>query len=100
MKIIRGIILLLFFSIAMDSNAQQSDEQVRITAIEFYKKDDFSNALVVLNNGLKNNPGSLLLAKELAFTYYLSGSFEQAAENILSLLDSLLHNNLLAQNAG
>jgi hypothetical protein len=33
------------------------------------EKDDFSNAFVVLNNGLKTNPGSLLLAKELAFTY-------------------------------
>ena len=87
MKIIRGVILILFFAIAMDSSAQQSDEQVRLTAIEFYKKDDFSNAFVVLNNGLKTNPGSLLLAKELAFTYYLSGSFEQAARNILPLVE-------------
>jgi tetratricopeptide (TPR) repeat protein len=56
-------------------------------AIQFCKKNDFSNALIVLNSGLKNNPGSLLLAKELAFTFYLSGSFEQAAVNILPLVE-------------
>ena len=48
---------------AFDASAQQDDEQVRMTAIQFCKKNDFSNALIVLNSGLKNNPGSLLLAK-------------------------------------
>jgi tetratricopeptide (TPR) repeat protein len=72
---------------AFDASAQQDDEQVRMIAIQFCKKNDFSNALIVLNSGLKNNPGSLLLAKELAFTFYLSGSFEQAAVNILPLVE-------------
>ena len=72
---------------AFDASAQQDDEQVRMTAIQFCKKNDFSNALIVLNSGLKNNPGSLLLAKELAFTFYLSGSFEQAAVIVLPLVD-------------
>ena len=89
MKIFRVIILLLLTTIAIQSIAQQSEEQIRQTAIAFYKKNDFSNAIVVLNSGLKNNPGSLLLSKELAFTYYLSGAFEQAAENILPLVDRI-----------
>lgn len=87
MKIFRVVILLLFMSIAYDAIAQQDDEQVRKAAIQFCKKNDFSNALIVLNSGLKKNPASLLLAKELAFTFYLSGSFEQAAENILPIVD-------------
>jgi tetratricopeptide (TPR) repeat protein len=72
---------------AYNASAQQDDEQVRMAAIQFCKKNDFSNALIVLNSGLKKNPASLLLAKELAFTFYLSGSFEQAAVSILPLVD-------------
>ena len=71
MKIFRVVILLLFISIAYDAIAQQDDEQVRMAAIQFCKKNDFSNALIVLNSGLKKNPTSLVLAKELAFTFYL-----------------------------
>jgi tetratricopeptide (TPR) repeat protein len=90
MKLFRVVIILLFIVSAYNANAQQDDdEQVRMTAIQFCKKNDFSNALIVLNSGLKKNPTSLVLAKELAFTFYLSGSFEQAAINILPLVERI-----------
>jgi tetratricopeptide (TPR) repeat protein len=68
------------------TNAQQSNEQIKKTALEFSKKNDFQNALMVLSAGLKNDPSSIILLKELALTYYLSGSFEEAANVVLPLL--------------
>lgn len=86
MKKIRIALLSFLLIVVCVSNAQETDLQIRQTAIEYARKNDFSNALMVLSSGLTKTPNSLILLKELAFTYYLAGAFEQAAVVMLPLV--------------
>lgn len=67
--------------------AQQNVQQLRETAISFQRQGDYSNTMMVLSKALELEPNSLLLNKDVAFTYYLGGDFKRAAERILPLTD-------------
>ena len=60
--------------------AQQSVQQLRETAISFQRQQDYSNAMMVLSKALELDPKSLMLNKDVAFTYYLGGDLRRAAE--------------------
>jgi Tfp pilus assembly protein PilF len=59
--------------------AQQQDvKTLDETAKTFIRQGDFTNALVVLNRALQQEPKNLELLKDLAFTYYLDRNFEKS----------------------
>jgi tetratricopeptide (TPR) repeat protein len=74
------IITLTFFAAANISlQAQQQDiKTLRETASTFMHDGDYANAVIVLNNALKQEPGNLEVLKDLAFTYYLQKDFVKA----------------------
>jgi tetratricopeptide (TPR) repeat protein len=50
---------------------------VQETARAYTRQGDFTNALVVLNEGLKKDPQNLELSKDIAFNYYLAKDFDK-----------------------
>lgn len=78
-----AILLLCCFT----ATAQQTLQQLRETAIAFQRQSDYSNSLMVLEKALELEPNNLMLNKDVALTYYLSGDFRKAAERILPLTD-------------
>src|SRR5580704_14635472 len=47
------------------------------TARAFTRQGDYTNALVVLNEALKNDPQNLELSKDIAFNYYLEKEYDK-----------------------
>ena len=45
------------------------------------RNGDYANAVIVLNNALKNDPDNLELQKDLTFTYYLQRNYSRAVES-------------------
>ena len=76
----RSIQLFALLLISSPLVAQQSVQQLRETAISFQRQQDYSNAMMVLSKALELEPKSLLLNKDVAFTYYLGGDLKRAAE--------------------
>jgi Tfp pilus assembly protein PilF len=59
--------------------AQQQDAKtLDETAKAFIRQGDYTNAIVVLNHALLQEPKNIELLKDLAFTYYLDRNFEKA----------------------
>jgi Tfp pilus assembly protein PilF len=52
-------------------------KSVQETARGYTRQGDYSNALVVLNEGLKKDPQNLELSKDIAFNYYLAKDFDK-----------------------
>jgi tetratricopeptide (TPR) repeat protein len=77
MKKILIVLFILFSGLA--SFSQQTDSLQRI-ARQFMRNGDYSNAVIVLTNALKTNPGNLELQKDLTFTYYLQRNYSGAVE--------------------
>jgi tetratricopeptide (TPR) repeat protein len=57
------------------------------TAKAFMRQGDYSNAIVVLSQGLRTDPKNLEILKDLAFSYYLQKNFSQALETAKPLVD-------------
>ncbi len=82
---------LLFFCLAFLSlgiTAQtQNAKQLHETAKSFMRQGDFSNATLVLIRALQQDPSSLDINKDLAYTYFLQSDLTKALETIKPLLE-------------
>ena len=87
MAMIRIRLLLIFSLCFAAANAQQTVQQLRETAISFQRQSDYSNTMMVLAKALELEPANLTLLKDVAFTFYLGGDYQRAAERILPLID-------------
>lgn len=62
------------------SFAQEDVKTLHETARTFQRQGDYSNAILVLNRALQQQPNDLELLKDLAFSYYLQRDFVKARE--------------------
>lgn len=85
----RKLLLFLTFSISFFIAKTQSADanQSRETARAFMRQGDFSNADLVLNRALQQDPANIEISKDLALNYYLQKEFEKGLETIKPLLD-------------
>jgi Tfp pilus assembly protein PilF len=73
------ILLTLFITINFSLRAQQQDvKAMQETAKTFTRDGDYANAIIVLNNALKQDPNNLEVLKDLSFTYYLQKDYPKA----------------------
>lgn len=83
--------LLIFFAIIVfvfNVKAQQQNvNELHETAKAFMRQGDYSNASLVLNRALQQEPNNLAIAKDLALDYYLQKENIKALEIIRPLLD-------------
>jgi Tfp pilus assembly protein PilF len=68
-----------FFLAGYTCFAQKADSLHRV-AKQFMRNGDYPNAIIVLSNALKLDPGNLELQKDLAFTYYLQKNYSSSVE--------------------
>lgn len=88
--------LAVFTGIAQDQSSQQLYE----TARTFMRQGDYSNAIVVLNRALQQEPGNIPMAKDLAMSYYYQKDNKMALEVIKPLLDNEKSDDQVFQIAG
>ena len=50
------------------------------SAKAFIRQGDYTNAILILNRTLKNDPTNLEMQKDLAFAYYLKRDYAMALE--------------------
>jgi Tfp pilus assembly protein PilF len=85
--------LFLFWSLvllATTAGAQTpatDTKSVQETARAYTRQGDYTNALVVLNEGLKKDPQNLELSKDIAFNYYLEKDFDKGIAVAKGLVD-------------
>jgi tetratricopeptide (TPR) repeat protein len=80
------VVLLLFGHYSTIAQSRDLDS-LHQTAKTFMRQGDYSNAIVVLNQGLRTDPQNLEILKDLAFSYYLQKNFSQALETAKPLID-------------
>ena len=75
-------LLVIFFGLCFSISAcfSQSTDSLQKTAKNFMRNGDYPNAIIVLNNALKNDPANLELQKDLTFTYYLQKNYSSSVE--------------------
>ena len=77
MKIISSLFILTLLTtccFAQQQDAKTLDE----TAKTFIRQGDYTNAIVVLNRALQQEPKNIELLKDLAFSYYLDRNYEKS----------------------
>jgi tetratricopeptide (TPR) repeat protein len=79
--------LLLLLTLHLSSFGQDDPGTLQATAKSYMRQGDFSNAIVVLNRGLKQSPNNLEMLKDLAFSYYLQRNYSMALETAKPLVD-------------
>ena len=94
------IALCLLFSVQQLAAQQPSVKQLRETALNFQRQEDFGNALMILSRALEMEPLNLSLLKDIANTLYLAGDYKQAATRILPLTDRTDADEQVFQIAG
>ena len=70
------------------SAGAQSVEDIIRSSREYSLKGDLENAILVLKNGLDNNPGSSEIRQELAMAYYTGKKGSLAIETIKPLMEA------------
>jgi Tfp pilus assembly protein PilF len=60
---------------------------VQETARAYTRQGDYTNALVVLNEGLRKDPQNLELSKDIAFNYYLEKEYDKGISIAKGLVD-------------
>lgn len=65
----------------------QDAAQLHETAKTFMRQGDYTNAILVLNRALKQQPDNLEIAKDLGHNYYFSKDFSKALEIYKPLLE-------------
>jgi tetratricopeptide (TPR) repeat protein len=80
------LILIVLFLSLNDCFAQQADSLHRI-ARQFMRTADYPNAIIVLTNALKKDPGNIEIQKDLTFTYYLQRNYSAAVESGRKLIE-------------
>ncbi len=78
---IRLLILVTLISLHIAGTAQDA-KQLHETAKSFMQKNDFANAILVLNRGLELEPQNIPIAKDLALSYYFQKDNGKALEII------------------
>jgi len=66
--------------------AQRADSLHQI-ARQFMRTGDYPNAIIVLTNALKKDPGNIEIQKDLTFTYYLQRNYSAAVESGRKLIE-------------
>jgi len=70
---------LLLFATVYHCDAQQQDvKALDETAKTFIRQGDYTNAIIVYNRALQQEPQNLEMLKGLAFTYYLQRDYDKA----------------------
>lgn len=78
-KILLSIVLIA--SIAFAATAQDNDpKKLHESAKAFMRQGDYSNAVLVLNRALAQDPSNLEMLKDLAFSFYLKRDYARALE--------------------
>lgn len=78
----------LFSVVATVVFAQEQDAKtLHETAKTFIRQGDYSNALLILNKALLQQPDDLEMLKDQAFAYYLSGDYTRAEAVSKKLLE-------------
>jgi tetratricopeptide (TPR) repeat protein len=75
-------LFLFLFLVTLETTTQAQTpptdtRSVQETARAYTRQGDFTNALVVLNEGLKKDPQNLELSKDVAFNYYLAKDYDK-----------------------
>ena len=73
--------------ITLNLFAQQDAEKLQETARAFNKQGDYTNAILVLNRAAALKPTDLGIQKDIAFTQYLAGDYDQASVLIQQLME-------------
>lgn len=81
----------LFFWLIIANNAVNAQNNDAATLLEtgrqFLRSGDFTNAALVLNKALQQDPNNLSVLKELSMTYYLQRDFTKARETVKPLVE-------------
>jgi tetratricopeptide (TPR) repeat protein len=72
-----GILLLITLT---GTSQEQDPKKLHETAKTYMRQGDYSNAVLILNRILQNDPQNLEFLKDLAFTYYLKKDYVSAFE--------------------
>lgn len=83
----RNLFICLLLVVAIPVVAQQTVVELRQTALSFQRQGDYSNTLMVLSKALEKEPKNLTLLKDMAYTYYLAGDLERAADRVAPLIE-------------
>ena len=79
---------LIFSIIFINTIAQQTDiTSLQETAKNFVKQGDYSNAVLVLNRALQEQPDNIEISKDLAFAYYMQKNYSKALEIIKPVIE-------------
>lgn len=68
-------------------SAQTDISQLHETAKTFMRTGDYSNAILVLNRGIQQDPNNIALSKDLALSYYFQKDNNKALETIKPILE-------------
>lgn len=79
---------LILSLVALAGFAQQEDvKALQQTANRFVKQGDYTNAILVLNRAVQQEPDNAAVSRDLAFAQYLQKDYAKALETIRPLLD-------------
>jgi tetratricopeptide (TPR) repeat protein len=82
-----AVVIFLILQIGVAQAQPQDVEQLITTARGFQRQGDYDNATLVLNRALQQAPNDANIIKELAYCYYLQGSYEKAATEVKKIVD-------------
>jgi tetratricopeptide (TPR) repeat protein len=87
-NLIKCLLLLAFAAVSFNALPQQQDAAtLQETAKTFLKQGDYSNAILVLNRALQQEPGNMEIQRELAFAHYLQREFARSLEILKPMLE-------------
>ena len=81
------IFILFVFSFSAVLAQEQDAQKLYATAKDFIKQGDYDNAVLVLNNALKQEPNNLEMLKDFAFVNYLKRDFAKSIEVSKTLIE-------------
>ncbi|MDE3234580.1 MAG: hypothetical protein KGO81_01405 [Bacteroidota bacterium] len=78
----RPLLIVFFVALTYTSFAQQTQDakQLYETAKTLMRQADYDNAVLVLQNALKQDPNNIDMQKDLAFTYFLKRDYSNAID--------------------
>jgi tetratricopeptide (TPR) repeat protein len=84
-KILFPILACLSFTWAMAQNPDV--KTLRDNAHSFFQQGDYSNAILLLNKALDQEPGNLEVSKDLVMAYYQKGEYPKAQTIVKALME-------------
>ncbi len=86
--LIKHLLLFAFIILSLKVTAQQQDAAtLQETAKTFLKQGDYSNAILVLNRAVQQEPGNMEMQRELAFAHYLQRDYTRSLEILKPILE-------------